>query len=60
MFACGPEDRLHAGVGDPCRSEFATEIADERWGLTTRFHLPGGGQMALYQPRHARPGIAPG
>jgi catechol 2,3-dioxygenase-like lactoylglutathione lyase family enzyme len=38
--------------------EFVTEIADERWGLTTRFRVPGGGQMALYQPRHARPGIA--
>jgi len=51
---------IHAAVAELSEKgvEFATEIADERWGLTTRFHLPGGGQMALYQPRHARPRIA--
>lgn len=51
---------IHAAVAELRDKgvEFATEIADERWGLTTRFHLPGGGQMALYQPRHARPDIA--
>jgi hypothetical protein len=51
---------IHAAVAELSEKgvEFAGEIADERWGLTTRFHLPGGGQMALYQPRHARPGIA--
>jgi catechol 2,3-dioxygenase-like lactoylglutathione lyase family enzyme len=38
--------------------EFASEIANEPWGLTTRFYLPGGGEMTLYQPRHARPRIA--
>ena len=25
------------------------------WGVRTRFALPGGGKLALYQPRHARP-----
>jgi catechol 2,3-dioxygenase-like lactoylglutathione lyase family enzyme len=51
---------IHAAVAELRGKgvEFATAIGDERWGLTTRFHLPGGGQMALYQPRHARPGIA--
>jgi catechol 2,3-dioxygenase-like lactoylglutathione lyase family enzyme len=51
---------IHLAIGELRDKgiEFSTEIADERWGLTTRFQLPGGGQMALYQPRHARPGIA--
>jgi len=26
-----------------------------RWGLTTMVHLPGGGHLGLYQPRHSRP-----
>jgi catechol 2,3-dioxygenase-like lactoylglutathione lyase family enzyme len=25
------------------------------WGLTTMVHLPGGGHLGLYQPRHPRP-----
>ncbi|MBW8815482.1 MAG: hypothetical protein JF588_18830 [Caulobacterales bacterium] len=25
------------------------------WGVRTRIDLPGGGAVALYQPRHARP-----
>lgn len=25
------------------------------WGMRTRLALPGGGRLALYQPRHARP-----
>jgi catechol 2,3-dioxygenase-like lactoylglutathione lyase family enzyme len=51
---------IHAAVAELTEKgvEFATKIADERWGLTTRFRVPGGGQMALYQPKHARPGIA--
>ena len=51
---------IHTAVGELAEKgvEFATEIADERWGLTTSFHLPGGGQMGLYQPKHARPSIA--
>ncbi len=38
--------------------EFTTETADERWGLTTTFNLPGGGAMKLYQPRDPRPTVA--
>jgi len=40
--------------------EFISDIAEERWGLTTAFELPGGGRMALYEPRHQRPNSAPG
>ncbi|MGA7676639.1 MAG: hypothetical protein WCA78_16530 [Rhizomicrobium sp.] len=28
---------------------------DQGWGIVTRLRLPGGGSLALYQPRHARP-----
>ena len=30
-------------------------VEDQRWGLLTRLKLPGGGQIGIYQPRHARP-----
>jgi catechol 2,3-dioxygenase-like lactoylglutathione lyase family enzyme len=29
------------------------EIHEERWGSITRIGLPGGGQVGLYQPKHA-------
>jgi catechol 2,3-dioxygenase-like lactoylglutathione lyase family enzyme len=28
-------------------------MEEARWGLLTRMHLPGGGRLGLYQPRHA-------
>ena len=28
------------------------EPSDQGWGITTSFHLPGGGQVGLYQPKH--------
>jgi len=30
-------------------------VSDEGWGLLTTVRLPGGGDLGLYQPRHARP-----
>ena len=30
-------------------------IQDEGWGLLVQLTLPGGGQLGVYQPRHARP-----
>src|SRR5207245_493169 len=30
-------------------------VQDEGWGLLTQVTLPGGGQLGVYQPRHARP-----
>jgi catechol 2,3-dioxygenase-like lactoylglutathione lyase family enzyme len=55
-------DDLHATVAGLKRKgvEFTSEIAKERWGLTTAFAIPGGGQMALYEPRHPRPNAPPG
>jgi hypothetical protein len=28
-------------------------ITDQGWGLLTSIHLPGGGDLGLYEPRHA-------
>jgi catechol 2,3-dioxygenase-like lactoylglutathione lyase family enzyme len=28
------------------------DISEERWGRLTRFRLPGGGDVGLYEPRH--------
>ena len=30
-------------------------VEDRGWGLVTRLTLPGGGNLGVYQPRHARP-----
>ena len=27
-------------------------VTEARWGLGTSIHLPGGGELGLYQPRH--------
>lgn len=34
-------------------------VQDQGWGLLTRVTLPGGGQLGVYQPRHARPAATP-
>jgi len=30
-------------------------VQNQGWGLLTRLTLPGGGLLAIYQPRHGRP-----
>jgi catechol 2,3-dioxygenase-like lactoylglutathione lyase family enzyme len=35
--------------------EFTKEISDEGFGLITALRLPGGGELALYEPRHPSP-----
>lgn len=30
-------------------------VEDRGWGFLTRLTLPGGGQIGVYQPRHAQP-----
>ena len=35
--------------------EIARPVSDEGWGLLTAIALPGGGELGLYQPRHASP-----
>ncbi len=50
-FMC---DDLDATVGDLRERgvEFTQEMSEERWGRLTRFRLPGGGEVGLYEPRH--------
>lgn len=36
--------------------EFTTAISEERWGRVTRFRLPGGGELGMYEPRHPTAG----
>jgi predicted enzyme related to lactoylglutathione lyase len=35
--------------------DVSEEISDEGFGLMTSLALPGGGELALYEPRHATP-----
>ena len=34
--------------------EFTDDISEERWGRLTRFRLPGGGEVGMYEARHPR------
>ncbi len=34
--------------------EFTQPLTDAGWGLLTRFRLPGGGEVGMYEPRHPR------
>jgi catechol 2,3-dioxygenase-like lactoylglutathione lyase family enzyme len=34
--------------------EFTEPVTEARWGRLTRFRLPGGGEMGMYEPRHPR------
>lgn len=38
--------------------EFTADIAEEDWGWVTRFKIPGGDEVQLYQPKY-RPRQAP-
>jgi predicted enzyme related to lactoylglutathione lyase len=35
--------------------EFVRPAADQGWGIVTAIRMPGGGQLGLYEPKHARP-----
>ena len=41
------EMQAHGAACDP--------VHNAGWGLLTSVHLPGGGKLGVYQPRHARP-----
>ncbi|MFF3357745.1 VOC family protein [Streptomyces sp. NPDC002917] len=34
--------------------EFTQAVTDARWGRLTRFRLPGGGEVGMYEPHHQR------
>ena len=42
------EMRRLEGLGVQCSA-----IEEPRWGLVTKVRLPGGGEVGLYEPRHA-------
>ncbi len=42
------EMRTLADKGVQC-----SEVEEARWGSVTKVRLPGGGEVGLYQPRHA-------
>jgi hypothetical protein len=50
-------DEIEATVEDLRRKgvEFTRPVTDEGWGLLTAFAVPGGGELALYEPRHPSP-----
>jgi hypothetical protein len=33
----------------------ARDVSDEGWGLLAAIRLPGGGELGIYEPRHASP-----
>jgi catechol 2,3-dioxygenase-like lactoylglutathione lyase family enzyme len=50
-------DDVHATVAELEAKgvDFVRPVSDERWGLVTALRLPGGGELALYEPRHPTP-----
>jgi catechol 2,3-dioxygenase-like lactoylglutathione lyase family enzyme len=34
--------------------EFTQDVSEERWGRLTRFRLPGGSEVGMYEPHHPR------
>ena len=32
-----------------------TDVHEQPWGILTKIKLPGGGELGVYQPKHARP-----
>ena len=49
-------DDIHAFMAEmKVKGIACTEIREERWGLITNLALPGGGRLAIYQPKHVSP-----
>ncbi len=49
-------DDVEALIADMEKRGIASSpVQEESWGLITQLTLPGGGQLGIYQPRHARP-----
>jgi hypothetical protein len=50
-------DDIHATVAEleDRGVEFSRPISDERFGLMTAIKMPSGGELALYEPKHASP-----
>jgi catechol 2,3-dioxygenase-like lactoylglutathione lyase family enzyme len=52
-------DDVHATVAELEGKgvEFSRPVTDEGFGLMTAIKLPGGGELGLYEPRHATPPV---
>ncbi|MQA84557.1 MAG: extradiol dioxygenase [Streptosporangiales bacterium] len=50
-------DDIHATIHELSGRgvEFTRPVSDEGWGLLTAIRLPGGGELGIYEPRHASP-----
>ena len=49
-------DDIEAFVKEMTKHKIScTPIQSQSWGWLTQIALPGGGQLGVYQPRHARP-----
>jgi predicted enzyme related to lactoylglutathione lyase len=50
-------DDIHATVAELRAKgvEFTREVTETGFGLLTAFALPGGGELALYEPKHPSP-----
>jgi hypothetical protein len=49
-------DDVQAVVAEMLRKNVScSPVHEERWGLLTSVRLPGGGELGIYEPRHASP-----
>jgi catechol 2,3-dioxygenase-like lactoylglutathione lyase family enzyme len=50
-------DDIHATMADLDAKgvEFTEQVTEASFGWMTRLKVPGGGELGLYQPRHASP-----
>ena len=52
-FMCDDVEAEKARLGK--KGVICSPVSDEGWGLLTTIRLPGGGNLGLYEPRHAIP-----
>ena len=54
-------DDIHQTVADLKRRgvQFSSGISDEEWGTVTKFMMPGGSEVELYQPKYKRTAATP-
>ncbi|MBI3974993.1 MAG: extradiol dioxygenase [Armatimonadetes bacterium] len=65
-IGCHPADRAYHEISFYCDDihqtvadlkvrgvEFTSDVTDEGYGLVTRFRMPGGHEVELYQPKYA-------
>lgn len=66
-IGCHPSDRKFHGLSFYCDDltktteelkrrgvEFTSDVVEEEWGSVTRFRIPGGDEVELYQPKYSK------